>query len=426
VASRSWIDALLAPEGQRLLEELSRTTITAGNEISLITRLRRDHSPELVAAAIEQTKLRRRARRKLPAADRMYFTAPALEQASSSLAARHRAHRFAAFDRVADLCCGVGSDAIALAERSRVVAVDNDAVHARLAALNAAANDVGDRVEVVCSDVRSVDLRGVSAAFVDPARRSGDRRFAAGMSEPPLSWCVELADRLAIGIKAAPGLPVTLVPPAWELEFVSESGELKEAVLWSPQLATVREDLVGTAGARRATLLSNNETLIGPTGASVPVRPPGRYLLDPDPAVTRAGLVEDLGSSLGSSPGSSLAASFGASAGPSSNECWKIDDRVAFLSADSAFQTPFARTLRIEASMPWSLARVRDALRALDVGVVDIRKRGSAVDVDELHARLKLRGTRTATVVLTRVADRPWAFICFEILRKGVVDAQGI
>ena len=51
-------------------------------------------------------------------------------------------------------------------------------------------------------------------------------------------------------------------------------------------------------------------------------------------------------------------------------------------------------------------------LRALDVGSVDIRKRGSAVDVEQVQRRLKLGGTRPATVVLTRVANSPWAFVC--------------
>jgi hypothetical protein len=62
--------------------------------------------------------------------------------------------------------------------------------------------------------------------------------------------------------------------------------------------------------------------------------------------------------------------------------------------------------------MPWSLARLRESLRSLDVGTVDIRKRGSAVDVEEIQRRLKLTGSRSATVVLTRVANAPWAMVC--------------
>jgi hypothetical protein len=63
--------------------------------------------------------------------------------------------------------------------------------------------------------------------------------------------------------------------------------------------------------------------------------------------------------------------------------------------------------------MPWNLGRLRESLRSLDVGSVDIRKRGSAVDVDEVQKKLKLTGSRAATVVLTRVGDRPWMMVCF-------------
>jgi hypothetical protein len=174
-----------------------------------------------------------------------------------------------------------------------------------------------------------------------------------------------------------------LVPDGWEIEFVAEQRDLKESVLWSPAMAT---------SLRRATILPDRHTLVAQADATLPVATPGMFLLDPDPSVTRAGLVAELGVLLG--------------------ECWKIDDEIGFLSADFPMRTPFGRTLRIEASMPWSLARLREALRSLGVGRIDIRKRGSAVDVDELQRRLKLHGTRPATVVLTRVSNRPWALVC--------------
>jgi hypothetical protein len=70
--------------------------------------------------------------------------------------------------------------------------------------------------------------------------------------------------------------------------------------------------------------------------------------------------------------------------------------------------------LQVDASLPWNLKHLRAELRAREVGSVDIRKRGSAVDVDTLQRRLKLAGDRAATVILTRVGDRPWALVCSE------------
>ena len=126
--------------------------------------------------------------------------------------------------------------------------------------------------------------------------------------------------------------------------------------MWSPPLA---------GSARRATILPERHTLTERADATLPVRDPGRFLIDPDGAVTRAGLVKELGTLVG--------------------ECWQIDDQVAFLSVDRLVETPFGRTLEVAASEPWGLRRLIEALRDLDVGAVDIRKRGSAVDVDDLQ-----------------------------------------
>ena len=337
-----------------------------------------------MAAAITQHDLRARAAGKFAAAGRMWFTREGLEQASAEPLARHRAGRYARFGRVADLCCGIGGDLCALAPGRDAVAVDLDPVHLRMARENARVHGAG-RVGAVRADVRDLRLPASLAVFVDPARRAGGRRLPAGESRPPLGWCLGLAGRVAaVGIKAAPGLPLNLVPAGWEVELLADRRELKEAVLWSPELATT---------PRRATVFPGPETLTALPGPTLDCAPPGGWLLDPNPAVTRAGLVEELGRDLGA---------------------WKLDPRIAFLSADRPLRSPFGRLLRVDASLPWNLKRLRGVLRERGVGTVEVRKRGSAVDTDDLTARLRLRGDARAVVVLTRVADRPWALVCAE------------
>ncbi len=377
------LEALLAPEGQRLLVELAGEEVAPARELALNTRLRRTYPRSLVNAALELAQLRAKARAKFSRSDGMYLTREGLEQASAEIVSRHRARRYEQSRSVVDLCCGIGGDFAALAAGRPVLGVDRDPVHARMAELNARLYGATD-IAVRCEDVRRTDLGGVGAVFVDPARRRGDRRaLRPEQSEPPLQWCFALAQKApAVGIKAAPGLPRELAPPGWELEFVSVRGDLKEATLWSPALATA---------SRRATLLPGGHTLLPEPGAEVECAPPGAYLLDPDPAVTRAGLVEELARSLGA---------------------WKLDPEIAFLSTDTHVVTPFARALRVEESLPWGEKALRATLRRLDIGVVDVRKRGSAVDVEALQRRLKLTGSRHVTVVLTRVAGKPWALVC--------------
>ena len=377
------VEELLAPAGQELLAVLAAEPAGAATGLRLGAALRARWPAELVAAAVAQRELRELAGAKFRLAERMLFTRPGLEQASSEPLARHRARRYEGVGLVADLCTGIGGDLLALAAGRRALAVDSDPVHLRMAAVNAGAYGAGDGVEAVLADVRDTRLDGVGAVFVDPARRAGARRLRAGLSEPLLAWCLGLAARVAaVGVKAAPGLPLDLVPAGWEVEFVAEGRDLKEAMLWSPALATAW---------RRATVLPAGDTLVPEPGPEVPCGPPGAWLVDPNPAVTRAAAVEELARRLGA---------------------WKLDQRIAFLSSDAEPRTPFGRTLRVDASMPFGLKRLRERLRALGVGAVDIRRRGLAGDVDDLRRRLRLGGGSRATVVLTRATGRPWALVC--------------
>jgi hypothetical protein len=401
---------LLAEDGRELLARLAAGL--DGGPLAVGERLRRDFPAALVAAAMAQHALRLAATAKFSRAAQMLFTRAGYEQSSAEQVARHRAARlnFATASRVADLCCGIGGDLIALAAVTDVLAVDRDPVHATLAKHNAAVYGVADRTQVIVADVRDLGLKGLDAVFIDPARRSGPgtataspgtagpparapgsapggaHRFRAGLSEPPLDWCLGLTEQVkGVAIKAAPGLPAELIPPHWEAEFIADGRDLKEAVLWSPHLATTQ---------RRATILPTGDTLTRLEGDEVPLAEPREYLLDPNPAVTRAGLVEDLARTV---------------------DAAKIDPRIAFLTTDKETRTPFARTLRVLASAPWHEKAFAKRLKDLDIGAVDIRRRGLAGDVDQIRRRLKLTGHHRATVVITRVNDTPWGLICVDL-----------
>jgi hypothetical protein len=379
-------EALLSAQGAELLAALGDQAVTPDTALRLGTQLREKYPADLVAAALAQQELRVAARSKFSRAMDMFFTRAGLEQASSEVVARHRRDRYAGRGAVADLCCGIGGDLIALADGHRVRAVDTGALHLRMARANAEAYQVADQVRTEQRDVRDVDLADVAAVFIDPARRTDRGRLRPGTSEPPLSWCLGLADRVSqVGIKAAPGLARDAVPAGWELEFIAVGRDLKEAVAWSPALAR---------SATQATILPGGHSLTPKPGPPVAVAPPGGFLLDPNPAVTRAGLVEELARAVGA---------------------WKIDQQIAFLCADTAVRTPFARTLRVIDSAPWDQRRLPARLRGLDIGAVDIRRRGLAGDVDQLRRQLKLSGSRRATLVMTRVEDRPWGLVGLDI-----------
>jgi predicted O-methyltransferase YrrM len=376
---------LLSDEGQRLLAELR--DYDPGQELALATRLRREHPADLVSAALTQARLRQRARAKFGEdAQQMYFTPDGVEQATRASVAMYRAGRFAGLGvrRVADLCCGIGGDAIAMARAGmEVLAVDSSPLTCAVAEANARALGLADRIEVRCADVADVDTAGFDAVFVDPARRgSRGRVFDPQAYSPPLSWAIEAADRApCAALKVAPGIPHEVVPEGVEAEWVSDHGDVKEAVLW---FGAGRPP---TDGIRtRATLLPAGHSMTGNVLAEPATGAVGRFLYEPDGAVIRAHLVAEVAQRVRGR---------------------LIDPTIAYVTSDELVPTPYAVAYEISDALPFHLKRLKAMLRRREVGTVVIKKRGSAVEPDELRRRLKPEGPNTATVFLTRVSGAP-------------------
>jgi hypothetical protein len=88
------------------------------------------------------------------------------------------------------------------------------------------------------------------------------------------------------------------------------------------------------------------------------------------------------------------------------------DARIAYVFGHAPAPTPFATLFEVLAQLPYGLKALRAALREYDIGVLEIRKRGLAVDPDQLRRDLRLAGSAAATLVLTRIGTRPVAFLC--------------
>ncbi|MFG2295129.1 methyltransferase domain-containing protein [Streptomyces sp. NPDC048603] len=375
--------ALLTPEGRALLDSLR--DYDPARELAVATRLRREHPAELVSAALGQARLRQRAVAKFGAEDayRMYFTPGGVEMATRASVAAYRAERFAALGvrRLADLCCGIGGDAIALARAGiEVLAVDRDPLTAAVARANAEALGLDGLIEVREADVTEVDLTGFDAVFLDPARRGGrGRTFDPEAYSPPLSWAVRAARTTRrAAIKTAPGIPHEAVPDGAEAEWISDHGDVKEAVLWFGT----------TPGAVRATLLPGPHSLCPERPLPDPEPGPvGRWLYEPDGAVIRSHLVAEVAAGL---DGGRL-----------------IDPTIAYVTADELRPTPYATAYEISDVLPFNLKKLKALLREREVGVLTVKKRGSAIEPEELRRKVKPQGRNAATVFLTRVAGAP-------------------
>ena len=381
-------DRLRTPEGMNALAMADEVAV--GDPLAAASALRsRGVPPELAAAALTQVELRRRAAGKFgPAAGAMFFTRAGLEQATRVVVADRRAARLAAAGvrTLADLGCGLGSDALAAARAGiDVYAVDADPVTAGLAAANVAAAGLADRVRVECADATSVRVEDFDAVFADPARRraGGGRVFDPRSYSPPWDFVAGLPGRVPRTVlKLAPGIDHGLLPPGAEGEWVSVDGDLVEAAFWCGPLAGV---------PRRATLLPGGAELTGTGLARAPVGDLGTYVYDPDPAVVRSHLVAEFAATIGGR---------------------LADPEIAYVYADEPAQTPFGRRLEITDVLPFSLKRLRTLLRDRGVGRLEIRKRGSALEPDRLRRDLRLSGPAEASLILTRVANSPTVLLC--------------
>jgi SAM-dependent methyltransferase len=407
LATFNW---LLTGAGQALLSEAMACDLSDAAQLREITRLRRQATPEHAAAAYEIAVLRRRAAPKFAAAELLYFTREALEQASGERIAGYRAGRYRSYGTVADLCCGAGGDTLALAGVAAVIAIDRDPLRLAMAAANARALGLDNRISFVEADLQHLPAPDATAIFFDPARRSAGRRvFALNDYQPPVALARRWRERVpAIGIKVAPGVTdddiVALDDPTLEVEFISVDGELKEALLWHGPLATPGRRatlLMSQAGAKEIDRQGDLESqpdvprsiLLSPglLVSSPPLATPLAYLYEPDPAVIRAHVIGQLAEQLGAA---------------------QIDRGIAYLTSDRVIETPFARCWRVLEWLPWNLKRLRVRLRALDAGAITVKKRGSPIDTDALARQLSGDGARALVVVLTRVADQPAALIC--------------
>ena len=383
---------LLTAEGRRLLERAaevdpgSRSGSLAGH-----AALRRTASAAHVAAALTQVELRRRAVAKFgDDAARMFFTPEGLEQATRAPVAAHRAARARAASAasVVDLGCGIGGDLVAFARAGATAAgVDLDELRVEVARANLDALGLGGAVAV--ADGTEVDTTPFDLAYADPARRSARGRvFDVDGWTPPWPFVLRLLERDAC-VKLAPGLPHDLVPDHVEAEWVSDHREVKEAVLWSGRLATTRRRATVIGDGGLATL-TDEDLPREPVGALAEGDPLPAYVLEPDGAVIRAGLV----TAVADAGGGRL-----------------LDEHIAYVGTDRAPRTPFARGYRVVEELPFREKPLRAALRARGVGRLTIKKRGVSVVPEELRKRLALSGDAEATLVMTRVDGKGRALL---------------
>lgn len=384
---------LTGNEAGAVLEELAADTSALHTAVA---RLRGRFTPRQTHLLIEQAELRRRAVAKFSRAERMFFTRVGLEQATDEWVSSYKALRFTSQlaggerrARVADFCCGIGGDLMAIAEHSAVFGVDRDAVAGYFARINS-----GSVVHV--ADVEEFDLDGVAALHMDPdRRRNGRRTISLEWCEPNLATIERLLERIPhAAMKLAPACDV---PAEWaercELEWISRQRECRQLIAWHGGLAI-------EPGKCRATVLPSAgiktlRTIIGQRDQFVQIaKRPDRFVFDIDPAVLAARLK------------GMLAIEHGLSG---------LGDGPTYLTGPQAIADAALACFEVDEVLALHGPALAQHMRLRGIGQLEIKKRGVDIDPEKLRRELRLRGDNAATLLITRVCGRPAAILAHRV-----------
>lgn len=386
---------LLGNEAAPLLKDVQLKLERGDDILRIVSNLRKEISPEQSALVVELAQLRTRAGRKFNNARNMFFTRRALEMATDQQIATFKSQRFDNMHRIADVCCGVGGDLISLAklDQTEVAGIDSDELSVAYANANLEAHGLAAVASV--GQFESAELSNFDAVHIDPERRAPGKAVRGEKFSPPLPDILGLpgsANALAIKIAPATRCP-ELDTEQFELEWIGHSRECKQQVIWLG-------DLARGAGMRTATVLtaagSHGFTSVGDAERQVATNEKlCRYLYEPHSVVLAADLVDDLARE---------------------RSLVRISTGNVYLTGDELVSSPLLAAFEIIETTTGGISKVADVLKRLDVGKLEVKKRGLPDHIVDNYKRLKLKGSESATILLTRRGDQRLSVIARRVV----------
>jgi THUMP domain-like len=373
VEAEAWV--LSTEAGRDLLREIGDARSLSPAQL---TNLRKHASPAAVSAAVRLAQARQKAARKFARGSLMWVDPKGVEQSTAEPVARHKASRFRC-GLVVDLCAGIGSDTIALAADSNVLAVDLDHGMCRRTLYNAEVHGLVDQVLATRARAEQFAIPACAWVHLDPDRRTSPSRRATRLVEyhpGPDFWSSVIKQVAAGAIKLSPAADFSthFANSNVEVELISLRGECKEATVWFGELVSCR---------RRATRLPENVTWTdreNPNNRPAAVAPPGCLVYDPDPSLLRAGLLDGFACE---------------------HKLSRLADGVDYLTADHLVATPFLTAFELRDVSSLDLKTLKRLVGKHEIGTLEIKVRGADVTPEALRAKLKPRGGNAATLLVS-------------------------
>jgi hypothetical protein len=381
---------LMSDEAISWLERVAKVLAGHPPTPSYVRGIRTSLGAERTALVLEQVDLRGKARTKYSQADQLFFTRRGLEQATDEQLAAYKGQRFDSALRVADLCCGIGGDAMALAADHEIIVVDRDEVSLLLATANVQLSGSSFVPSACCENVEAKHVAAADAWHIDPDRRaSGQRTSRIELGEPGVDKIDEL--RASCGSAAIKLAPAAEVPEHWadcEREWIETRGECRQQVAWFGTLAEA-------PGQHMATLIDAHGEACSFSGAAdVPMHSldqASTFIFDPSPSLVAAQLVGALAAAL---------------------DLQALSSQSLYLTGQSELFHPHLQAFAVEEVLPLDVRKLRAYLQARRVGRVEIKKRGVDIAPEALRPQLALAGDKAATLILARMGGQSRAIVC--------------
>ncbi len=387
---------MVSPDARTYLETAADTS--KGALVKTTLKLRKELGPPRTHLVIAQAELRRRAGVKFRNASEMFFTRQLLEQATDERVAAYKASRLPSDMKVIDLCCGIGGDLMAFADRGPVIAVDRDPIATILAEANCKINGL-ENVDFRVDDVSEQNLEGFGAWHLDPDRRSDGKRSIKLENHDPGPEVIEqfLAGNGSAAVKLAPAARLL---EQWselaEVEWIGTRGECKQQVLWFNELARY-------PGRRAATIVLPGEappyTIYGVPVKKLPVAEKlGRYVYEPHAAVLASHLTGLLSDKYGL-------------------PC--ISPRIPYLTSDKLVSDPALACFEVEEVLPVDPKHMKSAIRKRRIGNLEVKKRGVRIDPEDVRKQINPRGDEAGTLIIVPVNKKVSALLTHRITTLG-------
>jgi len=375
-------DFLLSDNSQDFYHDIGQRDVTKINQIQYLKKKYQNYP---VAEFLTLIRLRKNAIKRIKDADKYLFTTKGVEQSSSSEVAKYHAKLLAEVDVIADLCCGNGIDLINIAkDKSLVYAVDLSNTALLCSKYNCKMNNL-DNIQFLNIKAENFNEK-VQGVFIDPDRRPEERRvIQAEDISPNFNELLNIIDKYKnVVIKLSPVFDYisASVPVDHTWVFISENRILKEILLCT--------GIFSTPNKTKKVVLLPNSIFMG-NKQSVKITSVKKFIYDPDPAIIRSGLVQDLAYDVGAI---------------------LINKHLSILTSDNIINSNFLKSYKVIDSFHYNRKTLQTYLKEHQVGKLVIKVRGFPERPNQILQKLKLSGPNSSLIYLIRMDNE---FLCIVI-----------